>query len=398
MKTPITTAILYLLSSAIGPTDVNAQVAEICESELTYKYDSGETSAASTIVRHAGAPWIQLDLTNTDLASNAKLIITGPNSSSSETLTADTLANNGWSAVFDGDSVKVELVTHKNNTSRDNKGKDDPSRVVVSAIKTGACDDGNGNGKAIPFSICGATDDRIPSEDVRVGRISSSGCTGWLIGEDVFLQAGHCGPPGASTRMHFTYRTGSAAAEDQYAVVPGSYKSSDHFDGGTKYGQDFGIGRLSPNSVTGKLPGIAQSEKCGTADSGCGWYSLGPVPSSTADVTIRVTGYGTGSQKTHTGSLVQITGSGNSWYVRYTVDTTGGNSGSPVIHEETGKAIAIHAQGGCKKNGGGFNAGTRIDHPKLAPLIEFYLKTCSADSDCSDSQVSNGGCTSRDKT
>ena len=78
---------------------------------------------------------------------------------------------------------------------------------------------------------------------------------------------------------------------------------------------------MLPNSSTGKLPGVAQSEKCGTAS--CGWFELGDIPSTTGGNNIRVTGYGTAavasrSQKTHVGPLFSI----GSTSLRYRPDTT----------------------------------------------------------------------------
>lgn len=369
--------ILALLAVAAKPFLVNAQITEVCETEMSYKYDSGNAGHASTTVRHVGAPWIQLDLSNTNLAPTAQLVLTGL--SSTETLTAATLASsNGWSAVFEGDMVQVELVSSAT------------SRVAITAIKAGVCE------TQPPASICGDTDDRIPSTDVRQGRWNG-GCTAWLISENVFLTAGHCGAPSSNSRMHFTYGTGSAAIEDQYAADVSSYRSSDDFSFSTGYGHDFGIGRLLPNSNTGLLPGVAQSEKCDGGGS-CGWYSLGAVPASTSGITMRVTGYGVAatasqSQKTHTGALTQIiTGGGSDgkeYRLGYTMDTTGGNSGSPAINDNTGDAIGIHTHGGCTATGGA-NAATRIDHPDLQPLIDFYLLPCANDAECDDNNPSNG--------
>ena len=149
------------------------------------------------------------------------------------------------------------------------------------------------------------------------------------------------------------------------------------------------MGRLLPNSETGMLPGVAQSLKCGTP--GCGWFELGSVPTTTTGNNIRITGYGTAavdsrSQKTHVGPLVTIAGT----YVRYRPDTTGGNSGSPVVHEETGKAIGVHTHGGCSATGGS-NQGTRIDKPEFAAAIEELLGApCSTNSDCDDGVFCNG--------
>src|SRR5690606_20127707 len=46
--------------------------------------------------------------------------------------------------------------------------------------------------------------------------------------------------------------------------------------------------------------------------------------------------------------------------MRYQVDTTGGNSGSPVIDEATGEAVGVHTHGGCTTAGTGSNSGTSL--------------------------------------
>ena len=295
--------LLFLLSAATKSSlFADAQFATVCESLRPYSYNSGDTKSATTVVAIDQAPFIQLDLSGTELAAGAKLTIIG--ATTSQVITSNDLSSNEFSAVFDGSSVNVEL-----SSPGGVRGNGSTSRVVISNVKVGLCkDDG------IAHSICGDIDDRVPSTDVRQGRIG--GCTGWLISEDVFIQAGHCGTPTTSTRIHFVYGTGSAIPEDQYAVDIPTYTG---VKGGV--GNDWGVGRLLPNSVTGKLPGVAQSEKCGS--SGCGWYTLGSVPSSTTGNNIRITGYGTAdvdsrSQKTHVGALTTIA----STYVRYVPDTT----------------------------------------------------------------------------
>ena len=310
MKLSLATPILvYLLSAATPSINLltSAQIATVCESLHPYSYDSGTTSSTSTVVSHPSAPWIQLDLSQTELKYNAKLVLIGEKAS--QELNASALeGSNGYSAVFDGDSVSVELVTPGGGGGLF-RGGGRSSRVVVSAVKVGLCED---DGTA--SSICGIIDDRIASTDVRAGRMG--GCTGWLISENVFVQAGHCGTPGSSTRIHFTYGVSSAPAQDQYAVDVSTYRFQN--DG---VGQDWGAGRFLPNSSTSKLPGVAQSEKCGTA--GCGWYTLGTVPSVTTGNTIRVTGFGTAdaesrSQKTHVDALTSV----QSTFLRYVTDTT----------------------------------------------------------------------------
>ena len=201
--------LLFLLAAATkSPFFADAQVAELCESTQLYGYDSGHTKIAATEISIDNAPWIQLDLTGTELAAGSTLTI--ESKASSEVITSDFLAANAFTSMFDGNSVTITLATPG----------DDPSRIRIPNVIVGICkkDDDEVSNE----SICGPTDDRVSSEDVRVGRIG--GCTGWLISEDVFIQAGHCGTPSSSTRIHFVYGTGSAPIADQYAVDVSSYE------------------------------------------------------------------------------------------------------------------------------------------------------------------------------
>ncbi len=304
--------LLILLSAASNLSlfaDARFANVTVCESTTSYSYDSGETSAATTVISIDEAPWIQLDLSGTKLAAGAQLTISSK--AASQVITSEDLPLNGFSAVFDGSSVSIELSSETEGL-RGKSAKATSSRVIVSSVNAGLCK--YGDDEIIGESICGNTDDRTPSTDVRLGRIG--GCTGWLISEDVFIQAGHCGTPSSSTRIHFVYGTGSADPADQYAVDVATYQG---VNGGV--GNDWGAGRLLPNSVTGKRPGAAQSEKCGTP--GCGWFNLGTVPSGTSGNNIRITGYGTAavasrSQKTHIGALANIQATS----LQYVPDTT----------------------------------------------------------------------------
>ena len=155
--------------------------------------------------------------------------------------------------------------------------------------------------------------------------ISRSGCTGWLISRNVFVQAGHCGTPSTSTRIHFVYDGSSAPASDQYAVDVDTYRGID-----SGVGADWGAGRLLRNSGTGAWPGDAQGAKCGTSGHSCptgkGFYDLGAVPGGTSGNSIRITGYGTAAtqsrwQKTHVGGLASI----GTTRLSYVPDTTVSN-------------------------------------------------------------------------
>jgi S1-C subfamily serine protease len=62
--------------------------------------------------------------------------------------------------------------------------------------------------------------------------------------------------------------------------------------------------------------------------------------------------------------------------VRYQVDTTGGNSGSPVFNEDTGEAIGIHTHGGCDYSGG-YNSGTAVHNSGLANALANPAGICA---------------------
>ena len=111
------------------------------------------------------------------------------------------------------------------------------------------------------------------------------------------------------------------------------------------------------------------------------FFVLSAVPPPVLGQTIRITGYGTTNppvpnewnlvQKTHSGPYVAFMGT----LVQYQVDTTGGNSGSPVINMATGEAIGIHTHAGCNL-GGGENNGTGINHAGLQNALANPQGVC----------------------
>ncbi len=229
---------------------------------------------------------------------------------------------------------------------------------------------------APPESLC-FPDDRQPSSDRRVGRIMPVGCTGWLIQEDIALSAGHCHAGDKMDIIEFQVpasdsrgRTTPAHPNNQYPVLQATIMAEN-----SGVGHDWAVFRIGPNSNTGKLPGQAQG----------GFFQLSQ--SSRPD-RIRVTGYGIDNTPTgatgnrnrdnqtqqtddggNTPTVTYYDHSGNGSYFRYTVDTTGGNSGSPVIEMINGcqgAAVAIHSHAGCESGG---NHGTAVNNADLRQAI-----------------------------
>lgn len=274
-----------------------------------------------------------------------------PSDGERHTLTATEMAK--WqnsSAYMNGDTIVLGLWLAPGSTGSY------ATTHVISEIAPFATSD----------TICFGTDDRIASMDARVGRFVSSptttnaGCTIWLISSnDCALSAGHCFDGTGLTIAEFNLPPSlpSGAVQhppvsDQYTLVSGTSSFS---NGGI--GNDWGICRLNLNN-------LGQS-----AAANQGFFILDsfiPPPGTT----IRVTGCGTDDgatnaiQQTHTGPAGTAAGTG----LQYQVDTTGGNSGSPVIDETTGRAIGIHTHGGCG-TAGGFNSGTSLSLPTLQSAI-----------------------------
>ncbi|MCC5787541.1 MAG: trypsin-like peptidase domain-containing protein [Phycisphaerales bacterium] len=263
------------------------------------------------------------------------------------------------SAYFNGESVYIELWAYPETG---------PNRLVVREAEAGEAD-----GPGVD-SICDGQDDRDLAYDPRVARLSN-GCTSWLINHggsaNRMLTAGHCIANNSTGRVVFfnvplSSSSGAFRApppEYQYPVQDDSIQSN----GSGGVGNDVATFQVHVNSNTGLAPRVAQGAV----------FELAAAAPPANNQEVRVTGFGrrdanfpqipeewSRTQKTHTGPL---TSRGATW-LRYRPDTTGGNSGSPVILESTGQAIAIHTHGGCNATGGA-NAGSAIEHPTLQAYL-----------------------------
>lgn len=200
-------------------------------------------------------------------------------------------------------------------------------------------------------SICGMHDERELSQDSVVGRAQRfgrlGGCSITMIGRTCAITAGHCF--GALEEIHFNTELtrneegelNIPALEDIYNVDP---ESIVHYYAGI--GEDFAVLRLAPNELTGELAGDSQ-----------GYLEVSFDGPAAGDL-IRITGYGvvpdddvrTFSQQTHTGQITSF--DLDAHILRHVADTTGGNSGSAVVDEATGKVIGVHTHAGCSIFGG----------------------------------------------
>ncbi len=375
MRSRSALAILCLLAGALP---ASAQFEVPTDVRLPYALDTGwlpgggaEAQVVTAFTVHVdGATSLRLYFADVALAgAGAHLRLTSLGDGALQTLDARQLEQ--WhksSAYFNGDTVLVELVAGPG------PGR---SRVLLDSVDAGAPLPGD--------SQCGTTDDRVPSSDPRVARLLPVGCTSWLIDDcaHCFLTAGHCGTSTGSIgvcEFNVPFSTPGGALvhpgpEDQYSVDGASIQSN----GGGGVGNDYAYFGCFPNTQTGLTAGEAQGD----------WFEL-VAPPPVAGATIRITGHGTDSSPDSTYNQIQQTHSGPFWAsfgttVQYQVDTTGGNSGSPVIWDNADKAIGIHTHAGCGASSG--NQGTSSQHASLQSALGNPQGVC--DSACGWTNLGN---------
>ena len=234
-------------------------------------------------------------------------------------------------------------------------------------VSVGAAIAGEPDQTDIAETICDDVDDRELSNDPRNGRTAPGGCTGWLFNDrnNCMMTAGHCAPSTETMLFNVPLSDSNGnrqfpGPEDQYAVDFSSFQS---VNGGI--GNDWGYFGCFPNSNTGLTAFEAQGDS----------YILGTPEQVQANDMIRITGFGStsnpvdpswnGAQKTQVGPYALFTSN----ELGYRTDTTGGNSGSPIILESTGEAIGIHTHGGCGSGGSGTNFGTGTIQSGLANAL-----------------------------
>jgi V8-like Glu-specific endopeptidase len=366
--------VVAVAASALLAPAAAAQVEAPPASRLAYHYDSGRAANRGTspevvisfpvVVQEA--PWVRLSFSEVELSgelfAGTGSILRITSVLDGEVQEMNELHVSQWqqtTAYFNGDMVLVEVVAHPGTGS---------NRVVLEAITVGEL--------PTEDSICGPTDDRVLSSDPRMGRLMAGNCTAFLIDDcnTCALTAGHCSANTFQANvLQFNVPLSTAqgglvnpSPDDQYAVDPASIQSN----GGQGPGDDWGYLGCFPNSNTGLTPFEAQGAR----------FAIAAAPPFNPGDSIRVTGYGVDTtppehnqvQQTHAGPW---TSSGAS-AVSYQVDTEGGNSGSPVIHEPSGTVIGIHTHPGCTSTSGS-NAGTAITHAALQVALANPTGVCA---------------------
>lgn len=306
--------------------------------------------AVKDVLSIPAAPWIQLVFGDRKLPSNSRIEITSLLDGATQTLNAATLEQwGGRSAYFNGDSVEIRLYAGVNARG---------AEIMVKEVVVGDWSFGN-------KSICG-TDNRIASNEPKVGRVDPIGCTAWLTDNGKILTAGHCLAGSGNTTLSFnppqSLSNGTVqfpGPQDQYSINQSSFNFT---NGGV--GNDWGLFTVFNNSQHGQQPHARQGAFSLRQDYG---------PSS-----IRITGFGVDTGSTNQTNQTHAGGNAGSSSntMRYTADTMGGNSGSPVLDEATGESVGIHTHGGCTSSGGS-NKGTSFFRSTLWSAINSGSGVCS---------------------
>ena len=321
----------------------------------------------------AGTPWVRLYFHSVSLAEGSYLRLVSLRDGDVMTMRQEHMAQwNYSSAYFNGDSVLVQLVAGPNTTG---------NHVEVNRVVAGVAAP-----QIVPESICGSTDDRVLSTDARCGRMDPIGCSAWIIdrpttGNDrVHLSAGHCFATGQILEFGVPASGADCSlfhppVSKQFAIDSASSQSVNN-----GVGDDYWVFRCFPNPTTGRttfqeqgasftlastLPAVAATlRNTGYGVDGTSSNNAGGANNSCTCATT-TTGARNQVQQTHTGPLNSL----GTNALNYGIDTCGGNSGSVMILESTGQAVAIHTHGGCTTSTGSSNSGTAITHPGLQNAI-----------------------------
>jgi len=339
-------------------------------------------------IRVPGAQWLRLTFAEATLGPGSYIQITSLKDGGRQQLDAGSLELWGnTSAFFNGDAVTFELFAAPDDANArvrmENLWYGD--RALLSALATSDLAPLGTDGVV---SLCGA-DNRVASTESRVGRLwghVNGSCTAWLISNGAVLTAGHCvdlDPDGGgpllpdgvlnlSGVMEFNVplsqangNVNMAAPEDQFPIDLSSVTW--RFDGENQgLGKDWAVFRINPNTTTGERAHV-----------GRGFFRV-TNGNPAASATMRITGFGsdTGTanftNQTDTGPYVGENSSGADIWHRYQVDTTGGNSGSPIIWTANGYTVGIHTNAGCNPDGSGANNGTSFEVDALETAMQNF--------------------------
>lgn len=364
----------FTVRAQVAPPSGHWEYVRVCSGQHDNKFPIENVVWRDFVALPDNLPWLRLTFAGVSLDKGSYLRIVSLTDGDWQTMHQHHVEQwDSTSAYFNGNVVLVELVAGPNT-----KGNFVDITKVMAGDPAPAAQQ--------PDSICGTTDNRLPSSHAAVGRINTIGCTGWIISnaaggssiDKLHLSAGHCfasgqvlqfAVPGSNSNCSLVH----PPAAKQFAIDSASSMS---VNGGV--GNDYWVFKCFANSTTGRTTWQEQATAFTLATSipanGTTLRNYGfGVDGTNAD---NATGNscscsssaGTGqrnqTQQTHTGPLNSVSGS----RLNYGFDTCGGNSGSVVQNNSTLLVVGIHTHGGCTASGGS-NSGTAITHSGLQSAI-----------------------------
>lgn len=366
MKTPLHFFSSFLIVSflLILSTHSFAQTAPLQYYIQSYQLESGSFNGSGNlgsnpvnvyteVIELHNVPWLQLHFSEVYLGKESYIIITSLYDGNWQKLNSVSLKQwQSYSAFFNGSAVEIRLFVAP---------IDRGVFIKLDEITVGEWELGDPG-----FSICGPTDDRIPSNQPATSRLLNIGCTAWIIPNGKFVSAGHCLDGSGANIVEFNVPPSlpngtiqHPGPEDQYSV---DVTTKIYTNGGV--GNDWGVFEVFPNSITGLMPKEAQN-------------AFWPLAQDLGPDSIRITGYGVDNgtanqtQQTHIGPNAGSSGT----TMRYVTDTQGGNSGSPVIDGLNNVSVGVHTHGGCTSSGGN-NNGTSTFHTAFWAAVDEGAGGC----------------------
>ncbi len=283
----------------------------------------------------------------------------------------------GFTPIFNGDQVLLEIVGHSPQSSA----------VSLAAVASLEWDSSDSDRSVTPENLCGP-DDRVRSNATAVARLwTGTGlCTASLImtGEHM-VSAGHCGPLGAGAFVEFdppdSTANGTPVAappERQFPFVSGSELRDNDWTFApcdppnqnqqciTSYGDDALVFEVGANNL-GQTAGagregymrIALQTTVPTSTASTKWGCGVTVPeTSTANRTLK--------RLDDVFSSVDNLDGGQYW--AYSQDQTGGDSGGPFLRQSLDAAIGVNSSSSVIDCSGGHSYS--FNNASFIALIE----------------------------
>ncbi|GIE99966.1 trypsin-like serine peptidase [Paractinoplanes rishiriensis] len=334
-------------------------------------------SGRAQIIRHPGATYIKVHFNAVRLARGDYLTVSSPDGRESYRYDRDLNRATGsdfttdgqpgfWAMSVEGDTAVVTLHSNRVRTA---------SSVTVDRFWRGYDQAEIAQYNMSTMSVC-STDARRdvvcyqsshPTEYARAGAvarllISGGGrCTTWRVGNtNRMLTNKHCFSTQSAvsgSEMQFNYQCATCGGSNPGAGTKVS--------GATLY-------KVSSGS-SNQLDYTLYSVNNFAAIQGFGTLFLATA-ATTAGTRIYIPGHGDGTAKrvaiyedAQNGATCSVRSANyNTWNISYSCDTSGGNSGSPVLNGSH-RVVALHHLGGCPSNQG---AKAHLIYNEIASLID----------------------------